>query len=262
MAKTKSKTLFSEKNNVDINRVKTSVTHSNQTGGKSKNKSKSKRKMKGGDSDDDYDNDNESDEDNESDDQDNGSDDENNESDDENNGSDNNSDFNDIDQNSDISGDEAESDYEKDSGDEAESDDDNESVNSEMSKKSKKSDKNDDSDYEKDEEKKCYSKYALNEGDDIEIEELIADEDFKIKSSSRISKPILFKYEAVRILSDRAKQLAQGAKPMVKNIEGLSPKEIAKLELKNKVIPLIIERPIPNSGVERWKLSELEIQEY
>ena len=49
---------------------------------------------------------------------------------------------------------------------------------------------------------------------------------------------------------------------MLKNIMDLSSKEIAKLELKNKIIPLIIERPIPNSGVERWKLSELEIPEH
>ena len=49
---------------------------------------------------------------------------------------------------------------------------------------------------------------------------------------------------------------------MIKNTEGLSSKEIALLELKNKLIPMIIERPIPNSGVERWKLSELEIIDY
>ena len=49
---------------------------------------------------------------------------------------------------------------------------------------------------------------------------------------------------------------------MLKNISGLSSKEIAKLELKNKIVPLIIERPIPNSNVERWKLSELEIPEF
>ena len=61
---------------------------------------------------------------------------------------------------------------------------------------------------------------------------------------------------------DRTKQLTQGAKPMIKNTTGLSHKEIALLELKNKIIPLIIERPIPNSGTERWRLSELEIPEY
>ena len=59
----------------------------------------------------------------------------------------------------------------------------------------------------------------------------------------------------------RSRQLAQGAKPLIKNTEGLSHKEIARLELKNKIIPLIIERPIPNAGTEKWRLSELEIME-
>jgi DNA-directed RNA polymerase subunit K/omega len=71
----------------------------------------------------------------------------------------------------------------------------------------------------------------------------------------------LFKYEKVRLLSTRAKQLSGGAKPMIKDTTGLSSKEIALLELKNKMIPLIIERPIPNIGIERWKLSELEIMD-
>ncbi len=125
-----------------------------------------------------------------------------------------------------------------------------------------KSRKSNESDEEfKDEEKKCYSKYALPDNDEIDYDELFADDDFKMKKTERLSKPILFKYEKVRLLSVRAKQLAQGAKPMIKNTVGLSPKDIALLELKNKVIPLIIERPVPNSGVERWKLSELEIPE-
>ena len=46
---------------------------------------------------------------------------------------------------------------------------------------------------------------------------------------------------------------------MLKNYSGLSSKEIALEELKNKIIPLIIERPVPNVGIEKWKLSELEI---
>ena len=68
----------------------------------------------------------------------------------------------------------------------------------------------------------------------------------------------MLKYERVRLLGDRAQQLALGAKPMLKNIEGLSTKEIAELEIKNNVIPLIIERPLPNGKKERWYISELE----
>ena len=109
---------------------------------------------------------------------------------------------------------------------------------------------------------KCYSKYARVDYDDLDFDELFGDDNFNPVKDVKLTKPILTKYEFVRLLTDRSKQLAQGAKPMLKNIEGLSSKEIAKLELKNKIIPLIIERPVPNSGVERWKLSELEIPEH
>ena len=108
---------------------------------------------------------------------------------------------------------------------------------------------------------KCYSKYAKDDGD-FDLDEYFKDDDITITKTGRIGKPILYKYEMVRILSDRSRQLAEGAKPMIKNTTGLSHKEIALLELKNKIIPLIIERPVPNSGTERWRLSELDIPNY
>jgi DNA-directed RNA polymerase subunit K/omega len=122
---------------------------------------------------------------------------------------------------------------------------------------------NDDADDDKetlDTNNKCYSKYAKE--DDFDLDEYFKDDDIVITKTGRVGKPILFKYEKVRLLSDRSRQLAEGAKPMIKNTVGLSHKEIALLELKNKLIPLIIERPIPNAGCERWRLSELEIPEY
>ena len=33
-------------------------------------------------------------------------------------------------------------------------------------------------------------------------------------------------------------------------------KQIAELELKNKTIPIIIIRPLPNGHIEEWKVSE------
>jgi DNA-directed RNA polymerase subunit K/omega len=111
---------------------------------------------------------------------------------------------------------------------------------------------------------KCYQKFSKNNklDDEIDYDEYFnQDDDIIINKTERICKPYLFKYERVRILGDRSRQLAQGAKPMIKNTTGLSHKEVAILELKNKLIPLIIERPIPNSGTEKWRLSELEILE-
>lgn len=108
---------------------------------------------------------------------------------------------------------------------------------------------------------KCYSKYAGDE-EDIDVDELFGDDDFNLIKNIKLSKPVLTKYEFVRLLTDRTKQLLQGAKPMLKNTNGLTPKEIAHTELKKKIIPLIIIRPMPNSEPERWKISELELPEY
>ena len=81
----------------------------------------------------------------------------------------------------------------------------------------------------------------------LDFDELFGEEEILVGKNIRISKPVLTKYEFVRLLTDRTKQLAQGAKQMLKNTQELSSKEIAKLEIKEGIIPLIIERPIPNS---------------
>lgn len=106
--------------------------------------------------------------------------------------------------------------------------------------------------------------YKYEEGsDEDEDDEVIFDDDNEeviseiMPSDKRRTKPILFKYERVRLIGDRTQQLTLGAKPMVKNIEGLTAKEIAELELKLNVIPIIIQRPLPNGKKERWHISEL-----
>lgn len=72
--------------------------------------------------------------------------------------------------------------------------------------------------------------------------------------------PFLTKYEKARILGDRARQINSGAKPFVEIepfvIDGYL---IALKELEEKKIPFIIKRPLPNGGVEYWKLKDLEI---
>ena len=61
------------------------------------------------------------------------------------------------------------------------------------------------------------------------------------------------------VTGERAKQLSLGAKPMVKNVDNLGPKEIARLELEQKVLPLIIIRTLPNGLKEKWRVNELVI---
>jgi len=71
--------------------------------------------------------------------------------------------------------------------------------------------------------------------------------------------PILSKYERAKILGLRVSQLNKGAKPYVninKNI--LDNILIAEKELKEKKIPFIIMRPMPNGKSEYWNVNDLE----
>lgn len=71
--------------------------------------------------------------------------------------------------------------------------------------------------------------------------------------------PFLTKYEKARILGQRAKQIETGAKPFIKIDENIVDSYvIAELELKEKKIPFIIKRPIPNGGFEYWNIKDLE----
>lgn len=72
--------------------------------------------------------------------------------------------------------------------------------------------------------------------------------------------PYLTKYEKARVLGQRAKQIEHGAKPFVKVPENvIDGYLIAELELKEKKIPFIIRRPLPNGTSEYWKLSDLDL---
>lgn len=78
-----------------------------------------------------------------------------------------------------------------------------------------------------------------------------------VKKENRISSNRLTKYEMVRILGERIKQLTMGAKPMIKNHESLSYEQMAEEELKINMIPFKIKRPLPNGKYEIWTLDEL-----
>ena len=97
----------------------------------------------------------------------------------------------------------------------------------------------------------------LEVGEDNFEDEEINKQNIYVKSEDRVTKPMLFEFERVRILGERATQISMGAKPMIKNVDNLDPKIVAKMELENKVIPLIIIRELPNGLMEKWKISEL-----
>ena len=85
-------------------------------------------------------------------------------------------------------------------------------------------------------------------------------ESYIVAKEDRITKNKLTRYEFVRIIGERTKQLMMGAKPLIKineNSEELSYNEIAIEELKLKMIPFKIKRPI-NNNFEVWTLDELD----
>jgi DNA-directed RNA polymerase I, II, and III subunit RPABC2 len=122
-----------------------------------------------------------------------------------------------------------------------------------LKKKPKNKKKNEDDEAVKLEDEECEYNY-----DEI-YDEKKEEPRVTVENSERITLPKLTKYERVRLIGTRAKQISLGAKVMIKNTTGLNPIEIAKLELEHKMIPMKIKRVLPDNKVEIWKLSELDI---
>lgn len=114
----------------------------------------------------------------------------------------------------------------------------------------------------------CLYKFAvknkeLDSDEEVEEDEVYDDDtkiyDMVVEKDKRTTDTVLYMFERVRLLGVRARQLSRGAKPMLLNVEHLSPEEIARKELEKKVIPFIIVRTLPNGKKEHWHLDELEI---
>jgi DNA-directed RNA polymerase subunit K/omega len=108
----------------------------------------------------------------------------------------------------------------------------------------------------------CVIDDVINDDDEyfnnVEETELPSEQGMEyVSKENRISSNRLSKYEMVRILGERIKQLTLGAKPLIKNFQTLSYDSIAEEELKRNMIPFKIKRPLPNGKYEIWTLDEL-----
>ena len=70
--------------------------------------------------------------------------------------------------------------------------------------------------------------------------------------------PYLSKFEKARIIGNRAQQLAYGAQPKINTENLLDIYEIATEELKQRKIPFITRRTLPNGLHEDWRIEEFE----
>lgn len=81
--------------------------------------------------------------------------------------------------------------------------------------------------------------------------------DKKIPNEERITTPYMTKYERARILGTRALQISMMA-PVLVDLEGeTDPLQIAIKELREKKIPLIVRRYMPDGYYEDWTCEEL-----
>ena len=102
--------------------------------------------------------------------------------------------------------------------------------------------------------------FTSNAADVAKFTHITRDANGIIIDENHKTNPFLTKYEQTKILGQRAKQLNYGDAPYIS-----VPKDIidgyliAQLELKEKMIPVIIRRPLPSGKSEYWKLSDLEL---
>lgn len=77
----------------------------------------------------------------------------------------------------------------------------------------------------------------------------------------RVCSPFITKYEKSRILGTRALQISRNA-PIFVELEAheTDPLEIAKKELREKRIPYLIRRYLPDGSYEDWPITELIIE--
>ncbi|QSZ30526.1 hypothetical protein DSL72_000080 [Monilinia vaccinii-corymbosi] len=85
----------------------------------------------------------------------------------------------------------------------------------------------------------------------------IAPKDKKIPKDQRTTTPYMTKYERARILGTRALQISMNAPILVDQEGETDPLQIAIKELRDKKIPLIVRRYMPDGWYEDWTCEEL-----
>ena len=119
-----------------------------------------------------------------------------------------------------------------------------------------------DEDQELDEDQKTQSNQQQLQGDDrmevLNEDDLAgAQSGMRTDPSKRITTPYMTKYERARVLGTRALQIAMCAPLMVEPDGETDPLQIAMRELKEKKIPMIIRRYLPDGSFEDWSIDEL-----
>lgn len=79
------------------------------------------------------------------------------------------------------------------------------------------------------------------------------------KTSNRMTR-----FEYTMLVAARTLQISAGSPPLIDHKkEGIyDPREIAERELNERVIPLVIQRNLPDGSKEFWKVEDMYIKNY
>lgn len=100
----------------------------------------------------------------------------------------------------------------------------------------------------------------LDQLDGQERLEILKDGPQQIDKSKRITTRYMTKYERARVLGTRALQISMNAPVMVDIAGETDPLKIAMKELRERKIPMIIRRYLPDNSYEDWNIDELIIE--
>jgi len=78
--------------------------------------------------------------------------------------------------------------------------------------------------------------------------------------NARVTTRYMTKYERARVLGTRALQISMNAPVMVDIAGETDPLKIAMKELRERKIPMIIRRYLPDNSYEDWNIDELIIE--
>ena len=104
----------------------------------------------------------------------------------------------------------------------------------------------------------------INQDEEVDNIEIIApgQSGGGVPKNKRITTKYMTKYERARVLGTRALQIAMCA-PIMVELEGeTDPLQIAMKELKQRKIPIIIRRFLPDHSYEDWSIDELIIVDH
>ncbi len=97
-----------------------------------------------------------------------------------------------------------------------------------------------------------------------EVKPIFRNEVIETVSRPRVTREYFTKYEYTALLSMRAQQLAEGAKPLV-SLEGLKASDpmfvwnVARREIEQRKLPFLIRRQLPDGSSEFWSVQEMEM---